>query len=80
MFLSLCDNVTTELDRQKEEFDQYIKMQQEHLTKGIRDLKQRHTDSFLAAVEKGVRKKLRAKDVELETMNHKNRELVERSR
>ncbi|KAK8522499.1 hypothetical protein V6N13_115466 [Hibiscus sabdariffa] len=78
MILSLGDNVTTELDRQKEEFDQYIKMQQEHLTKGLRDLKKRHTASFLAAVEKGIGMKLREKDVELETVNRKNRELVER--
>ncbi|GMI87770.1 hypothetical protein like AT1G10650 [Hibiscus trionum] len=78
MILSLGDNVTTELDLQKEEFDQYIKMQQEHLTKGIRDLTKRHTASFLAAVEKGVDKKLREKDVELETVNRKNRELFER--
>ncbi|KAE8698968.1 Detected protein of confused Function [Hibiscus syriacus] len=51
---------------------------QEHLTKGVRDLKQRHAASFLAAVEKGVCKKLKLKDVELETVNRKNRELVER--
>ncbi|KAE8719296.1 ubiquitin-40S ribosomal protein S27a-like [Hibiscus syriacus] len=59
MIPSLGDNVATELDRQKEEIDQYIKLQQEHMTKGMRDLKQRHTASFLAAVEKGVCKKLK---------------------
>ncbi|EOY00523.1 hypothetical protein QUC31_014240 [Theobroma cacao] len=78
MILSLGDNVRSELDRQKEEFDQYIKIQEEHLTKGIRDMKQRHMASFLAAIEKGVSKKLREKDIELETTNRKNRELVER--
>ncbi|MBA0706365.1 hypothetical protein Golax_018478, partial [Gossypium laxum] len=51
---------------------------EEFLTKGIRDMKQRHTASFLAAIEKGVSKKLREKDVELETVNRKNRELVDR--
>ncbi|MBA0718051.1 hypothetical protein Golax_005818, partial [Gossypium laxum] len=51
---------------------------EEHLTKGIRDMKQRHMASFLAAIEKGISKKLREKDMELETMNNKNRELVER--
>ncbi|XP_022726307.1 probable BOI-related E3 ubiquitin-protein ligase 2 [Durio zibethinus] len=78
MILSLGDNIRSELDRQKEEFDQYIKIQEEHLTKGIRDMKQRHMASFLDAIEKGVSKKLREKDIELETMNRKNRELVER--
>ncbi|PON98984.1 E3 ubiquitin-protein ligase BOI [Trema orientale] len=75
---SLGDNVRTELDRQKEEFDQYLRIQEEHLAKGVRDLKQRHIASFLSAIEKGVSKKLREKDVEIENMNRKNRELVER--
>ncbi|XVE75023.1 hypothetical protein DITRI_Ditri12bG0064200 [Diplodiscus trichospermus] len=78
MILSLGDNIRSELDRQKEEFDQYIKIQEEQLTKGIRDMRQRQMASFLTAIEKGVYKKLREKDVELETMNRKNRELVER--
>ncbi|XP_048322465.1 E3 ubiquitin-protein ligase BOI isoform X1 [Ziziphus jujuba] len=75
---SLGDNIRTELDRQKEEFDQYMKIQEEHLAKGVRDMKQRHIASFLAAIEKGVSKKLRDKDIELENMSRKNRELVER--
>ncbi|PON44843.1 E3 ubiquitin-protein ligase BOI [Parasponia andersonii] len=75
---SLGDNVRTELDRQKEEFDQYMRIQEEHLAKGVRDLKQRHIASFLSAIEKGVSMKLREKDVEIENMNRKNRELVER--
>ncbi|KAE8707261.1 ATP-citrate synthase alpha chain protein 1-like [Hibiscus syriacus] len=78
MILSLGDHVRRELDRQKEEFDRYIKIQEEHLTKGIRDMKQKHMASFLAAIEIGISKKLREKDRELETVNNKNRELVER--
>lgn len=78
IILSLGDNIRTELDRQKEEFDQYIKIQEEHLAKGVRDMKQRHMASFLAAIEKGVSKKLREKDLEIENMNRKNRELVEK--
>lgn len=41
-------------------------------------MKQRHMASFLAAIEKGVSKKLREKDLEIENMNRKNRELVEK--
>lgn len=54
--------------------------QEEHLAKGVRDMKQRHMASFLTAVEKGVGKKLREKDIEIENMNRKNRELVDRIR
>ncbi|KAF3944576.1 hypothetical protein CMV_028972 [Castanea mollissima] len=78
IILSLGDNIRTELDRQKEEFDQYIKIQEEHLAKGVRDLKQRHMASFLATVEKGVIKKLREKEIEIDNMNRKNKELVEK--
>ncbi|KAJ4827815.1 hypothetical protein Tsubulata_026152 [Turnera subulata] len=78
MMLSLGDNIRTELDRQKEEFDQFIKIQEEHLARGVRDMKQRHIASFLAAIEKGVSKKLQEKDMEIENMNRKNKELIER--
>ncbi|KAF5746593.1 BOI-related E3 ubiquitin-protein ligase 1-like isoform X1 [Tripterygium wilfordii] len=78
MISSLDDNIRTELGRQREEFDQYIKIQEEHLSKGVRDLKQRHMASFLCAVEKGVTKKLQEKDIEIENMNRKNRELIEK--
>lgn len=78
IILSLGDNIRTELDRQKEEFDQYIKIQEEHLSKGVRDMKQRHIASFLTAIEKGVSNKLREKDLEIENMNRKNKELIER--
>ncbi|EEF37029.1 ATP binding protein, putative [Ricinus communis] len=78
IIMSLGDNIRTELDRQKEEFDQYIKIQEEHLAKGVRDMKQRHIASFLAAIEKGVSKKMREKDLEIENMNRKNKELIER--
>lgn len=78
IILSLGDNVRTELDRQKEEFDQYIKVQEEYLAKGVRDMKQRQMASFLSAIEKGLGKKLQEKDMEIENMNRKNRELIER--
>ncbi|GLT36581.1 hypothetical protein SLA2020_109500 [Shorea laevis] len=80
IMFSLGDNIHRELDRQKEEFDQYIKIQEEHLVKGVRDMKQRHMASFLATIEKGVSKKLKEKDLEIENMNQKNRELVEKIR
>ncbi|XP_044494737.1 probable BOI-related E3 ubiquitin-protein ligase 2 isoform X2 [Mangifera indica] len=78
IILSLGDNVRTELDRQKEEIDQYIKMQEEHLARGLRELKQRQMASFLSAVERGLAKKFREKEVEIQNMHRKNRELIER--
>ncbi|KAJ6898204.1 BOI-related E3 ubiquitin-protein ligase 1 isoform X1 [Populus alba x Populus x berolinensis] len=80
IILSLGDNIKTELDRQNDEFDQYIKIQEEHLAKGVRDLKHRHISSLLSAMEKGVSKKLQEKDREIENINRKNKELIERIR
>ncbi|KAK7307227.1 hypothetical protein VNO77_40098 [Canavalia gladiata] len=76
--LSLGDNIKTELDRQQEELDQYIKLQKEQLSKGVRDMKQKHMASLLTSIEKGIGKKLKEKDVEIENMNRKNRELAEK--
>ena len=53
-------------------------MQDEQLVKGVRDMKRRRMASFLAPMEKSIRKKLCEKDVETEDINRKNRELVER--
>lgn len=78
LILSLGDNFKVEFERQKEEFDHYIRIQEENITKGVRELRQRHTAAFLSAVEKGVGKKLHEKDLELENMNRKNKELEER--
>lgn len=78
IILSLGDNLMNELDRQKEEFDQYIKIQEENLVKGVKDIKQRQMVSFLTAIEKNVGKKLHEKDIEIENINRKNKELMEK--
>ncbi|CAL5396116.1 unnamed protein product [Camellia sinensis] len=80
IILSLGDNIRIELDQQKEELNQYIKIQEENLVKGVRDMKQRHVASVLTTIEKGVNLKLREKDVEIDNINQKNIELVERIR
>uniref|UniRef100_A0A5B7ASI9 RING-type domain-containing protein n=1 Tax=Davidia involucrata TaxID=16924 RepID=A0A5B7ASI9_DAVIN len=75
---SVSDCLKIEIDRQTEEFDHYIRVQEENIMKGLKDLKQRHTASFLNALEKGVRRKLHEKEVEIANMNRKNKELGER--
>lgn len=75
---SLGDNLRTEIERQKEEFEQYIRVQEEQFAKGVKEMKQRHITSFLSAVDKGVNRKLREKELEIESINRKNRELADR--
>jgi len=107
IFQSLDDSLRIDLHRQKDEFDQFIKIQvlivsacrlcfyvkrffdsnvfvcfyvvqAAQMAKGVRDMKQRHIASFLTTLEKGVSKKLQEKDHEINDMNKKNKELVER--
>ena len=48
------------------------------MAKGVRDIKQRQIASLLSTIEQGVSRKLQEKDQEIEIMNRKNKELVER--
>ncbi|XP_030494202.2 E3 ubiquitin-protein ligase BOI isoform X2 [Cannabis sativa] len=75
---SVNDNLKVEIDRQKEEFDQFIKAQEEKIFKGVMEMRQRQTVSFLNAVEKGVTRKLHEKETEVENMNRRNKELMDR--
>lgn len=53
-------------------------MQEENIVKGVRELKQRQTYSFLTAVERGAGRKLHEKELEIENINNKNKELEDR--
>ncbi|KAF8044901.1 hypothetical protein N665_6042s0001, partial [Sinapis alba] len=75
---SLDDSLRIHLHRQKDELDQFLKIQAAQMAKGVRDIKQRQIASFLNTIEKGVSLKLQEKDQEIEIMNKKNKELVER--
>lgn len=48
------------------------------MIKGVKDIRQRHMASFLASIGKGIDNKIREKDLEIENINRKNKELVER--
>ncbi|MQM03332.1 hypothetical protein Taro_036112 [Colocasia esculenta] len=78
IIMSLGENLKSEIDRQKDEFDHYIRVQEEHIMKGMREMKQRHMASFLSAIEKGIGRMLREKELEIENMNRRNKELTER--
>ncbi|KAI3763547.1 hypothetical protein L2E82_13470 [Cichorium intybus] len=75
---SFRDCLTTEIDRQNEELERFIMHQRENMLKGVKDIRQRHMASFLTSISKGIDKKIREKDLEIETINRKNKELVEK--
>ncbi|CAN8305618.1 unnamed protein product [Cochlearia groenlandica] len=74
---SLDDSLRIDLHRQKNELDQFIKIQAAQMAKGVRYMKHRHTAALLTALEKGVSKKLQEKDLEIDSMNKKNKGLAE---
>ncbi|XP_073145928.1 BOI-related E3 ubiquitin-protein ligase 1-like [Henckelia pumila] len=76
--LSIGNNLKMEMDRQTEEFGRYIKLQEENILKGVRELNHRHTVSLLSTLEKGVNKKLHEKALEVENVNRKNKELADK--
>ncbi|KAL7605507.1 hypothetical protein Lser_V15G17244 [Lactuca serriola] len=72
---SLTGNIKLEMDRQKQLLNHYLKLQEENMVKGIRELNEKHTVSLLNTLEKEVSKKLSEKEMEIENMNRKNMEL-----
>ncbi|KAL0335742.1 UNVERIFIED_CONTAM: putative BOI-related E3 ubiquitin-protein ligase 3 [Sesamum radiatum] len=76
--LPLGNAVKLETDRQMEEFGQYIKLQEENIWKGVTELNKRHTISLLHTLEKRVSMKLQEKELEIENISCKNKELEDR--
>ncbi|GFP88026.1 probable boi-related E3 ubiquitin-protein ligase 3 [Phtheirospermum japonicum] len=77
VFSALGNDIKREIDQQNKELDHFIRIQEENMAKGVRDIRQRHMSSFLSALEKGVAKKMHEKDLELDNVTRKNKELVE---
>ncbi|KAL4584927.1 hypothetical protein LXL04_009538 [Taraxacum kok-saghyz] len=72
---SLTNGIKLEMDRQKELLNHYVKIQEENMVKGIRELNQKHSVSLLNTLEKEVAKRLSEKEIEIENMNRRNMEL-----
>ncbi|KAF5758580.1 putative transcription factor C2H2 family [Helianthus annuus] len=72
---SLANSIQLEMDCQHKLLDHYVKVQEENMMKGIRELNQKHTALLLNTLETEVRKKLNEKDVEILIMNRRNMEL-----
>ncbi|KAL3819244.1 hypothetical protein ACJIZ3_005149 [Penstemon smallii] len=78
VFQSLSNDIKREFDQQEEELNRFVRTEEENMLKGLRELKQRHMASFLTSLEKSFLTKLNEKNLELETITLKNKELVEK--
>uniref|UniRef100_A0ACD5TC64 Uncharacterized protein n=1 Tax=Avena sativa TaxID=4498 RepID=A0ACD5TC64_AVESA len=74
------NDIMTEMEKGNKEIDHYFKTQVEQLSKRVKEMEQRRMVSFLASLERGVGKKLREKELEVEAMNRKSQELNEQIR
>lgn len=77
---TFLDNLGPEIENHNEEFNRYLRLQEEQFVKGAREMQQRHLASFVSMVEAELSRKLHDKDLEIESMNRKNRELADRIR
>ncbi|XP_009595910.1 BOI-related E3 ubiquitin-protein ligase 1-like isoform X1 [Nicotiana tomentosiformis] len=77
-FLPIDSGFKREMDRQREGFDRFIKVQEDNMMKGMRELIHRQTVSLLNSLQKEVNKRLYEKDLEIGNLNSKNKELAER--
>ncbi|KAL6562648.1 hypothetical protein OROGR_003655 [Orobanche gracilis] len=77
VFYALRNDIKREMDQQNKDLDHFIRIQEEFMAKGVRDIRHRHMSSFLTALEKGIAKKMQEKNLEIENLTRKNEELVE---
>ncbi|XP_020593266.1 BOI-related E3 ubiquitin-protein ligase 1-like [Phalaenopsis equestris] len=77
---TILNKLGPEIEHQTEEFNRYLRMQEEQFVKAGREMLQRHLVSFVSIIESELLKKLHDKDLEIESINRKNRELADRIR
>ncbi|XP_020593272.1 probable BOI-related E3 ubiquitin-protein ligase 2 isoform X2 [Phalaenopsis equestris] len=74
---TVLDNLRPEIKNQNEEFNRFFRFQEEQFAKGLTEMKQRHITSFVNLIDQELSQKLRAKDMEIESINRKNCELAD---
>ncbi|XP_073144631.1 BOI-related E3 ubiquitin-protein ligase 1-like isoform X2 [Henckelia pumila] len=76
----LDSTLRMEMGLQAQEFDRYAKLQEETVLKGIKELNQKHMVCLMNALEQGVNRKIHEKELEIENINRKNKELGDKIR
>ncbi|PSR91671.1 BOI-related E3 ubiquitin-protein like [Actinidia chinensis var. chinensis] len=79
LFSLLSDDLTTQIRQQREEMEQFIQAQGEHLRRTIAEKRQRHYHALLGAAEETAARRLREKDAEVEKAARRNAELEVRA-
>ncbi|CAM6050569.1 unnamed protein product [Sphagnum compactum] len=77
LFYAVGEDLNIQLQQQREEIEQFFKVQGEQLRQLLEEKRHRHSRAFVAAVEEGVSWRLREKEMELEKMRRQNSQLAE---
>eukprot|EP00249_Psilotum_nudum_P021158 c27997_g1_i1 orf=1032-2138(+) len=75
---TLTEVLQSQMIKQKDEIDQFIRIQGERMKQVLEEKRQKHVRALLVAAENEVTKRLKDKEAELEKVNHRNLELGER--
>ncbi|CAK9211809.1 unnamed protein product [Sphagnum troendelagicum] len=77
VLFAVGEDLNSQLQQQREEIEQFFKMQGEQARQLLEEKRQRHLQSLIAAIEEGVSRRLQEKDLEVEKMKRQNSELAE---
>ncbi|KAL2645119.1 hypothetical protein R1flu_012706 [Riccia fluitans] len=80
LLFSVGEELSSHLVQQKEEIDQLFKTQTEQASQFLQEKRLRHSRALISAVQEGVSRKLREKDLEVEKVKRRNAELEEHAR
>eukprot|EP01018_Ginkgo_biloba_P009139 Gb_38209 [translate_table: standard] len=78
LFSILGDDLAAQIQQQQEEIDQLIKLHSEKVRIALEEKRQRHSRALVATLEKGILRRLKRKEAELEKVSRENAELEER--
>ncbi|GFZ16563.1 SBP (S-ribonuclease binding protein) family protein [Actinidia rufa] len=79
LFSLLSDDLATQIRQQREEMEQFMQAQGEHMRRTIAEKRQRHYRALLGAAEETAARRLREKDAEVEKAARRNAELEARA-
>eukprot|EP00252_Welwitschia_mirabilis_P011600 TRINITY_DN2589_c0_g1_i1.p1 TRINITY_DN2589_c0_g1~~TRINITY_DN2589_c0_g1_i1.p1 ORF type:complete len:299 (-),score=53.57 TRINITY_DN2589_c0_g1_i1:258-1154(-) len=73
----MADDLSSHLQKQKQEMDRFLRLQADQLRQALEEKTQKNFQSLLSLVEENFLRRMREKDLEIEKVNVKNRELEE---
>ncbi|GFZ15407.1 SBP (S-ribonuclease binding protein) family protein [Actinidia rufa] len=75
LFSLLSEDFATQIRQQRDEIDQFLRAQGEHLRRTLAEKRQKHYHALLGAAEESVTRRLREKEAEAEKAARRNAEL-----